>query len=130
MNKEQFYKLPTRKKVGYVFSKVGVFAATIGAGIGAVFASGLQLVTTGDQLNFTLGGIMIMALAVLAGIGRLKDVIRIKSIGWILAFIFLWVFNSMGHFLVWGVGLTAIPLVIDDVIVNPLWMNWVVNNEE
>lgn len=130
MTTEQYYKLPGKKKVGYVFSKVAVFLSTVGAGIGAVFASGLELTTPANQVNFTFGAILLVGLGILAGLGRLKNIVKIKSVGWLIAFALIAIFHSMSYFLLWGIGLTSIPLLIDDMVVNPLWNNWVANNVE
>lgn len=130
MKQELFYKLPRKKKVGYVISKLAVVLGIIGAGVGAIFASGNNVLTVSEKMSVSMGAILIVIVAAIAGLGRLRSLVKVKSIGILITFAILWAFQSVINSLIWAVGLISIPMLVDDIIVNPLWMNYVVNNLE
>lgn len=130
MKQELYYKLPFKKKVGYVISKLAVVLGILGAGIGAIFASGNNVLTVTEKMSVSMGAVMIVIIAAIAGLGKLRSLVKVKSIGLLITFAILWAFQSVIHSLIWAVGLISIPMLIDDIIVNPLWMNYVVNNIE
>ena len=130
MTKREFYRMPTRNKWLYILCKVGIMLAVIAMGIIAVFASGLELPTVESQLSFSVGIVMIALVAVLALTNRLKTLIKIKSLSFVVIFILLLAFSYTVHYLIYAVGLVSIPLLIDDMIVTPIWTNYVANTQD
>lgn len=130
MTTTQFYKMPKGKKFGYVMSKVGVVTGIAGASVGAFFASGVQLPTMESKLSFSIGAILIVIIGIIAMLGKIKQLFKVKSIGWIVVFLITWAFSSVATLLVYTLGFVTIPLVIDDLIVSPLWNNYIANTQE
>lgn len=125
-----FYKLPPRQKRLFILSKALVILLIIIMGVIAVFASGLKLPTIESQLSFSVGVILISLLTLLAVLNRIKTLFKKASVGFLTVFVILLCFNYTLDVLIWGTGLISIPLLIDDVILTPLWMNYYYNNCE
>ena len=130
MTKREFYRMPTRKKWQYVLCKVGIMMAVIAMAIIAVFASGLELPTVESQLSFSVGIVMIALVTVFALTNRLKTLIKIKSLSFVVMFVILLAFSYTMYYLIYAVGLITIPLLIDDIIITPLWTNYVANTQD
>lgn len=125
-----FYKLPPKQKRLFILSKAMVILLIIMMGVIAVFASGLKLPTLESQLSFSVGVILISLLTLLAVLNRIKTLFKKASVGFLTVFIILLCFNYTLDVLIWGTGLISIPLLIDDVIVTPFWMNYYYNHCE
>ena len=124
MNSKMFYKFDSKHKRLYVLSKLLVFIAIIIMGVVAMKASGLELPTVEEQIKFA-GGIVLVAVVVLmAMFNRIKALFKIKSVGFVLTFLILLSFSYTIKTLIWSIGLISIPLLIDDIIINPLWINY------
>lgn len=130
MTKREFYRMPTKKKWLYVLCKIGIMLSVIAMSIIAVFASGLKLPTVESQLSFSAGIVMIALVAILALTNRIKTILKIKSISFVIMFIILLAFSYTIHYLIYAVGLITIPLLIDDIIITPLWTNYVANTQD
>lgn len=130
MTKREFYRMPTRKKWQYVLCKAGIMMAVIAMAIIAVFASGLELPTVESQLSFSVGIVMIALVTVFALTNRLKTLIKIKSLSFVVMFVILLAFSYTIYYLIYAVGLITIPLLIDDIIITPLWTNYVANTQD
>ena len=130
MTKREFYRMPTKKKWLYILCKIGIMLTVIAMGIIAVFASGLELPTVESQLSFSVGIVMIALVAILALTNRIKTLIKIESLSFVVIFILLLAFSYTIHYLIYAVGLISIPLLIDDMIVSPIWTNYVANTQD
>lgn len=130
MTKREFYRMSTRKKWQYVLCKAGIMMAVIAMAIIAVFASGLELPTVESQLSFSVGIVMIALVTVFALTNRLKTLIKIKSLSFVVMFVILLAFSYTIYYLIYAVGLITIPLLIDDIIITPLWTNYVANTQD
>lgn len=84
----------------------------------AIKLSKLNLPTLKEQVSFGIGVIMIILVVVLALFNRIKSLLKIKSLGFVYAFIALLLLSFAIETLVIGVGLITIPLLIDDLLVN------------
>lgn len=129
MTSTQYYRLKTSKKVGFVFSKLGVVVAILGAAVGAFFASGVEMPTFESRLGFSAGILLIGGVSIIAIMGRLKTLFKIKSIGWIVTFLIIWSFSHVITLLVYTLGFISIPLLIDDIIIMPSWNSYIANTQ-
>lgn len=84
----------------------------------AIKLSKLNLPTLKEQVSFGIGVIMIILVVVLALFNRIKSLLKIKSLGFVYAFIALLLLSFAIETLVIAVGLITIPLLIDDLLVN------------
>lgn len=124
MNSKMFYKFDSKHKRLYVLSKLFVFLAIIIMGVIAVKASGLELPTVEEQIKFGGGIVLVLVVVLMAMLNRLKTLFKIKSVGFILTFLILLSFSYTIETLIWSIGLISIPLLVDDIIITPLWINY------
>lgn len=124
MNSKMFYKFDSKHKRLYVLSKLFVFIAIVIMGVIAVKASGLELPTVEEQIKFGGGIVLVLVVVLMAMLNRLKTLFKIKSVGFILTFLILLSFSYTIDTLIWSIGLISIPLLVDDIIITPLWINY------
>ena len=70
-----------------------------------------------QRASFGSGLILIAFIVALAYLNRLKMLFKIKSIGFLVAFVILSLLRVGIDALVWGTGFVAVPLLIDDIFV-------------
>lgn len=124
---KMFYKFNGKQKALFILTKLMVVVAVILMGILAIYMSGLELPTVESQLSFSLGVILILGLVGLAVLNRIKLLFKRASVGFLVMFLILLCFSYTIDVLLWGTGLIAIPLLIEDVIIMPLWTNFYYN---
>ena len=118
-----FYKLSAKHKKWFIINKIIVFLALVICLFIAVNLAELKLPTNESKLNASLGFILILGVMMLAFMNRIGALFKIKSVGF---FAFWLVFMSLDYIinpLKWAFGLMMIPLLIDDMILGPIWMN-------
>lgn len=76
-------------------------------------------IKTGFSLG--LGWIIILVVGALAFFNRLKLIFKIKSLGFVIAFIIITLVRVGIDALWYSLGLISIPLLIDDIIIKPYW---------
>lgn len=124
MNRKMFYKFDSKHKRLYVLSKLLVFIVIVIMGVVAMKASGLELPTVEEQLKFGGGIVLVVVVVLMAMFNRLRTLFKIKSLGFVIVFLILLAFSYTIKTLIWSIGLISIPLLIDDIIINPLWINY------
>ena len=124
MNAKMFYKFDSKHKTLYILSKLIIMVLIILMGILAVKLSGLELPTVSEQIKFAGGVVLIIVVVLMALLNRIRTLFKIKSLGFVLTFLILLAFSYTIETLVWSIGLISIPLLIDDIIINPLWINY------
>ena len=77
-----------------------------------------------------MGAIIGLFVVVLAMFNRLKSLLKIKFVAFLIIWILLYSTQMIMSTLIWGIGLCLIPLMIDDLILVPIWKNLWYNNYE
>ena len=98
---------------GFIFIFIGMMAYL------ATHFSKIELPELKHQISFGLGFLLILVVVILALLNRLQSLFKIRSIGFLLVFLILLLFRYTIDTLVITTGLTTIPLLIDDVVINP-----------
>jgi hypothetical protein len=119
----KFFKLTARHKWMFIVSKVTIFILIIVMAVLALNMARISLPTIDEQVTFGIGFMSIMFIFALAMFNRISVLFKIKSIGFVLAFILLLLIKASIEAMTWAVGLMAIPLIIDDAILGPIWLN-------
>ena len=118
-----FFKLSPKHKKWFIINKALVFLALVICLFIAVNMAGVTLPTNESKLSASLGFILIFGVMMLAFMNRISTLFKIRSMG----FLVLWLlFLTLDHIidpLKLAFGLMLIPLVIDDLILHPIWMN-------
>lgn len=124
MNTKMFYKFDSKHKGLYILSKLIILLTIVLMGVIAIKLSGLELPTISEQMKFAGGIVLVLGVVLMALLNRIKTLFKIKSLGFVLIFLILLAFSYTIETLIWSIGLISIPLLIDDIIITPLWINY------
>lgn len=113
-----FLKYSKMDKIKFILSKLIVFVLIIIMGLLAMHFAKVDLPSAKEKLSWGVGLILIMMIVAFAYLNRLKTLFKIKSVGFLISFVILLLMRVGIDALVWGTGLVAIPLLVDDVIIN------------
>lgn len=112
-----FIKYDKTDKIKFIVAKVIIFILIILAALLAMHLAKVDLPKATQKVSWGFGLTLIAFIVVLAYLNRLKMLFKIKSIGFLVAFVILSLLRVGIDALVWGTGLVAIPLLIDDIFV-------------
>lgn len=86
--------------------------------------------TMENKMSVTMGAIFGGLVLVLTLFNRLKSWLKIKFVGFLIAWVLLMTLQTIMSTLVLAIGLNLIPLMIDDILIVPYWKNVWYNNYE
>lgn len=119
----KFLKLSARHRTQYALCKVAIFILMIGMMFLSFRLSGVVLPSIQSQLSVGIGFIGVLSVFILAMLNRINILFKIKSMGFVIMFLVLLCVREGIDLIVWSVGLMSIPLLIDDMILGPIWMS-------
>lgn len=96
----------------------------------AVKVTNPQITSIDDKMSLTMGGMIGFFVLMLAFANRLKSLLKVKFVAFLIIWLLLFSFNKVIDTMIWTVGLSLIPLAIDDLILKPIWRNVWFNNYE
>lgn len=118
-----FYKLNSKHKKYFIINKSIVILALIIMFFQALSIEGISLENNVEKMGAGVGFVMITLVLVLALSNRIASVFKIKSIGFLILFLlFLGIENIISSIRL-ATGLMMIPLLIDDIVFRPIWLN-------
>lgn len=112
-----FIKYDKTDKIKFIVAKVIIFILIILAALLAMHLAKVDLPKATQKVSWGFGLTLIAFIVALAYLNRLKMLFKIKSIGFLVAFVILSLLRVGIDALVWGTGLVSIPLLIDDIFV-------------
>lgn len=112
-----FIKYDKIDKIKFIVAKVIIFILIILAALLAMHLAKVDLPKATQKVSWGFGLTLIAFIVALAYLNRLKMLFKIKSIGFLVAFVILSLLRVGIDALVWGTGLVSIPLLIDDIFV-------------
>ena len=83
----------------------------------------IQLPTNTEKWSAVAGFMLTTAFFVLAVLNRIGNLFKVKSMGFVFMFAMFLGMKMIIDPVVWTVGLLCIPLLIDDLIFQPIWKN-------
>ena len=110
------------KKV-FIMHKLILFIAIILMAFIGIKATNPQIISSTDKVSVTIGvmvGLLVMSLAMF---NRLKTLLKVKFIAFLVIWIILMSLQMIMSTLIWTIGLVMIPLMVDDLIILPYWRN-------
>ena len=125
-----FSKLSTRHKKLFIFHQMLLFFSIIMMIVIAVKVTNPQITSIDDKMSLTMGGMIGFFVLMLAFANRLKSLLKVKFVAFLIIWLLLFSFNKVIDTMIWTVGLSLIPLAIDDLILKPIWRNVWFNNYE
>lgn len=118
-----FFKLSPKHKGMFIGGKVAIVIMMIIMLAVSLRVADVDLPTVQSQLSVGIGFIGVMTVFVLALVNRVNILFKIKSIGFVIMFLVLLAIREGIDIFVWSIGLMSIPLLIDDMILTPIWLN-------
>ncbi len=125
-----FAKLSTKHKKWFVIHQSSLFLIIAGMTFSAISITSPTIIDTGEQMSLTMGATLGFSVMLLAFFNRLKSLLKIKFVGFLIVWVLLFSLQSIMSTLIWTIGLVLIPLMIDDLIVLPIWKTLWYNNYE
>ena len=118
-----FYKLSPKHKKWFVFNKIIILTSLIISFILSLQIEKIEIKTNVQGLSVGVSFIISFIFLILAVFNRIGSIFKIRSIGFIFIFLFVVFLDQILGVLKWTIGLSLIPLLIDDIILLPLWNN-------
>lgn len=118
-----FYKLKPVHKKWYLINQLFIIAMLFTALAISWSVNKVILPTNTSKLVASASFMMSLGFFVLAVLNRMGSLFKVKSMGFIFIFVMFLGFKYIIDPIVWTVGLLTIPLLIDDIIFRPIWMN-------
>ena len=118
-----FYKLSAVHKKWFILNQALIFVLLVVALIIAWTVTDVEMPNNGARLLGGASFIMTVIFFSLAILNRIGNLFKIKSMGFVFVFVMLLGFKFVIDPVVWTVGLLTIPLLIDDIIFRPIWLN-------
>ena len=117
----KYYKLSTKHKKRFILHQALLFITVALVIFIAVKVTNPNIIDKGDQVSLTFGALLGVFVIVLAFTNRLKNLIKVRFVAFLIIFILLFSMQMVITTLVWTFGLALIPLMIDDLILIPAW---------
>lgn len=114
-----FIKYDKTDKIKFIVAKVIIFILIILFALLAMHFAKVDLPRATQKVSWGVGLTLIAFIVALAYLNRLKMLFKIKSIGFLVAFVILLLLRVGIDALVYGTGFVAVPLLIDDIFVVP-----------
>lgn len=126
----KYIKLSKKHKKLFVLHQVLLFLTIVVMAWIAVSITDPKVVDSSDKMSLTIGGSLAVGVVILAFFNRLKSLLKIKFVAFLITWVLLFSLNMIMVTLIWAIGLVLIPLMIDDLVLLPLWKNVWYNNYE
>ena len=126
----KYHKLEKKHKRKFVIYQLSLFAVIAIMAIIALWITDPNIVDPADKMSLTIGAVLALSVVGLAFLNRLKNLLKIKFVVFLIMFILLFSLQMIMTTLIWTIGLVLIPLMIDDLILVPLWNNLWYNTYE
>jgi len=128
----RFTKLSSTHKKYFILYQLLLFVFIALMTIIAINKTDPSISTDSQKMSLSLGmGTMIgLGIMAIAFMNRLKSLLKVKFFVFLVMFVILSSLNMIMATLIWTIGLVLIPLMIDDLILLPIWRNIWYNNYE
>lgn len=119
----QFWKLKWKHKKWFLINQAIVIILLIVAAIIAWVITKVELPSNVSKLRASAGWIVSFLVLVLALLNRIGALFKVRSAGFLVLFIMFLGLGSIIDVVTWTLGLMLIPLLLDDIIMRPIWLN-------
>jgi len=126
----RFGKLSKQHKKLFIISQLMLFITIAMMTSIAIVITNPEITKPADKMSLTVGVILALTVMALAFSNRLKSLLKIKFVAFLIIWLILFSLQAIMGTLIWTIGLVLIPLMIDDLIILPLWKNLWYNNYE
>jgi hypothetical protein len=124
----KYYKMSKKHKKYFVLHQALLFVVLAAIIIVAIKITNPEIVDTSDKMSLTMGGVVGFSVMILAFMNRLRNLIKIKFVAFLIIWVLLFSMQMIMTTLIWAIGFALIPLIIDDLILIPMWNRIWYNN--
>lgn len=117
-----FLQYDKKDKRKYVYAKIFVFSLLIGAFIAAMLITNTKLPSVEEKFNVGIGFVFVAFTFVIATTKLAKLFVKFKSLGFIMVLGILFFFKYVMDTLLVSLALALIPLLLNDLLINPYFM--------
>lgn len=118
-----FYKLNPKHKRLFIINQLLIFTSLIICFGIALKVSGVNFVDNQSKISGMFAFVIVLFILVLALMNRIKILFKVKSFGFLIFFLMFVFIEKVIDPMQWALGLMMIPLLIDDLVLRPLWLN-------
>lgn len=128
----RFSKMSKIHKRNFIIYQIVLFLMIALMTVIAVNKTDPHISSDADRMSFSIGiGAMIgLGVMAIAFMNRLKSLLKVKFFVFLVMWVLLSSLDMVMDTLIWTIGLVLIPLMIDDLIMLPIWRNIWYNNYE
>jgi hypothetical protein len=126
----KFAKLSKKHKRAFILYQITLFLIIAIMTVIAIKITNPKIIEPSDQMSLTIGAVLAFSVMALAFLNRLKSLLKIKFVAFLIIWVLLFSLQMIMTTLIWTIGLVLIPLMIDDLICLPLWKNLWYNTYE
>ena len=124
----KFFKLSAKHKKMYILYKFIIIASILSISSFVIFTSDIKLPTNASKLTASVGFVMVVFITLMAVFNRIGNLFKIRSIGFLVLFFMFYGVNLIIEPVILLTGLLCIPMLVDDIILVPIWNNLWYNN--
>lgn len=121
--KFMFSRLSPKHKKRFILHQLLLFTSLIVLTIVAIKITNPVIIEREDQMSLSIGAFVGLFVLILAMTNRIKSLIKIKFVVFLTMWILLLSLQVVMDTLLWTIGLNLIPLMIDDIVLLPIWRN-------
>mgnify|MGYP003483304163 CR=1 FL=1 len=118
-----FWKLPKKHKIKWLTQKLIIVLCVIAALPIAWAMSDVQMPTNAMKLSGNFSFYATVFIVIMAIFNRVNTLFKVKSVGFVFLFLVFSGISIVIQPILWTLGLIIIPLLIDDLVLTPIWAN-------
>jgi hypothetical protein len=119
----RFSRLSIKHKKWFIIHQISLLTALIVLTYIAVAVTNPVIIEREDKMSVSVGAFVGIFIFLLAFTNRIKSWIKIKFVMFLVIWILLLSLQLVMDTMIWAIGLNLIPLMIDDMILLPIWRN-------
>ena len=119
----RFSRLSLKHKKWFVIHQVSLLITLLVMTYVAVSVTNPVIIERDVKMQLSVGAFVGIFVFILAFTNRIKSWIKIKFVMFLVIWILLLSLQVVMDTMIWAIGLNLIPLMIDDLILIPIWRN-------
>lgn len=118
-----FFKLKWKHKKWFLINQAIVIILLIIALIIAWKVNKVEMPTNLSKLTTNASWIISVFVLIMALLNRIGTLFKVRSAGFLILFLMFLGLDRVIDVVIWTLGLMLIPLLLDDIIMRPIWLN-------
>ena len=119
----KFFKLKWKHKKWFLINQTIVIILLLAALVTSWSINKVEMPTNLSKLTANASWIISVFVLVMALLNRIGSLFKVRSAGFLILFLMFLGLNQVIDVIIWTLGLMLIPLLLDDTICRPIWLN-------